>query len=118
MTGENVAPPRPMTHDLLKNLLVELGVVTLEAIRVRNRLCIATRCVLRAFSDRIYFRLCLRGGSVYCNLRRERLIQLCTGGRGHEGRHDGDHQRGQPIAGSFGYLGIKKDHDNKRLLNR
>src|SRR5580765_4552842 len=22
---ENVAPPRPMTHDLLKNLLVELG---------------------------------------------------------------------------------------------
>ena len=61
---------------------------------------------------------CLRCGgvSIDLGLRRERLLELCAGRCGENGRHERHHEVDPPWASSCRYFGFERDHDNKRLL--
>jgi hypothetical protein len=86
------------------DLIVQLIVVTLETVRIRHRLCIATGGILRALANAIDVVLRFGGGRVGLALRLERFVELRTCGRGDERRHHDGGQDGQPVAGSSSYL--------------
>ena len=64
---ENVAPPRPMTHDLLRNLLVELG-ATLARIVISD---------LRESTFYAYLELHRNGEVLFVDARPSDAIALC-----------------------------------------
>ena len=77
---ENVAPPRPMTHDLLRNLLVELG-ATLERVVISD---------LRESTFFAYLELHRDGAVIFVDARPSDALALShpdanAGLRGHQG---------------------------------